>query len=138
MHEIETESESSSLLCLEDKSPFPSRKDPGLCDEIKNGSRPQGQLIGTIEADDVGTTSNQEKKDAAMDAPLLVMEDTVHKSSLDDITLQSQTSEMDTEFVNDNMESTEFSDAEDELDTLWVTCAWKLQHMMNSLDRTGH
>ena len=52
MHEIETESESSSLLCLEeDKSPFPSGKDPGLCDEINNGSRPQDQLIEIIEAD---------------------------------------------------------------------------------------
>ncbi|CAB3987848.1 Hypothetical predicted protein [Paramuricea clavata] len=134
MHEFEfeTEIESSSLLCLEDKSPFPSRKDPELCDEIKNSSRPQKQPIETIGADDVGTTSFQEKKDSAMDAPLLEMEDTV------DVTLQSQTSEMDTDFVSDNSESTESSDAEDELETLWVTCAGKLQHMMNSLDRTGH
>ncbi|CAB4012510.1 Hypothetical predicted protein, partial [Paramuricea clavata] len=78
------------------------------------------------------------EKDAAMDAPLLVMEDIVHKTSLVDITLQSQTSEMDTDFVSDNRESTESSDAEGELDT-WITnYAGKLQHMMNSLDRTGH
>ena len=55
-----------------------------------------------------------------------------------DITLQSQMTEMDT-FVNKNSsESTESSHAEDESDASLVTWTGKRQHMMTSLDQTGH
>ena len=95
------------------------------------------QVIETTEANDVPTTSSQEVTKDAMD-DVVVTEETVKRKSPADITLESNTSEMETGFINDSDISTESSDTEDELETLWATYAGKLQHMMNSLERTGH
>ena len=93
------------------------------------------QVIETTEANDVPTTSSQEETNDAMD-DVMVTEETVKRKSPADITLESNTSELD--FINDSDMSTEPSGTEDELETLWATCAVKLQHMMNSLEGAGH
>ena len=128
-HEFETGTESaSSLPSLNAESAITSRKDSELYDEMN-------QVIETTEANDVPTTSSQEGTNDAMD-DVMVTEETVKRKSPADITLESNTSEMD--FINDSDMSTEPSDTEDELETLWATCAGKLQHMMNSLEETCH
>ena len=117
-------SQLSSLPSLNAESAITSRKDSELYDEMN-------QVIETTEANDVLTTSSQEGTNDAMDDVMLT-DETVKRKSPADITLESNTSEMD--FINDSDMSTEPSDTEDELETLWATCAGKLQHMMNSLE----
>ena len=73
------------------------------------------QVIETTEANDVPTTSSQERTNDAMD-DVMVTEETVKRKSPADITLESNTSEMN--FINDSDMSTEPSDTEDELETL--------------------
>ena len=62
---------------------------------------------------------------------LMVTEETVKRKSLIDITLESNTSGMETGFINDSDMSTESSHTEDELETLWATCARKLQFVLS-------
>ena len=95
------------------------------------------RVTETTEANDLHTTSSQEGMIGAMD-DLMVTQETVKQKSPADITLESNISEKETGFINDSDMSTESSDTEDELETLWAPCAGKLQHMMNSLERTGH
>ena len=65
------------------------------------------QVIETTEANDVPTTSTQEGTNDAMD-DVMVTEETVKRKSPADITLESNTPEMD--FINDSDMSTEPSD----------------------------
>ena len=133
VHEFETGLESSSIEDLSSFDPLPSREEPDLFGEI---DRP----IEVAKADDAETTSSSYwEREAFIDSSPVIITDIVDQTSNVDITLPSQASEIDNDFVSDNSSgSTESSDAEEELDTLWVTCAGKLQHIMNNLDRTGH
>ena len=63
------------------------------------------QVIETTEANDVPTTSSQEGMNDAMD-DVMVTEETVKRKSPADITLESNSSEIETGFINDSDMST--------------------------------
>jgi hypothetical protein len=122
--------------CNPDDNSLSPSSDLELRDEIQISPRHQEHLAEARQDDD---DLGKEESHAVFEASS-TLEDTVPDrtcTALVSPILQSQPSELDN-VHGETALSTESSDIEDEPDMLWVTCAGKLQHLMDYLDRRGH